>query len=378
MIGQTPPLRLAVYLAHYPAPGGTTTAVRGFTQALGSLGHDVEVLCQGPEHRRWKEGSVTVRSFARPHWRLPFLVHPQLLAHLARRRRFDLLLLNGMFHTDLPALAIAARRSGTPYVVAPHDPYHPAVFQQRRVRKEAYWQLVEKWVLRGATGIQLLAERHGTHLHRRGVVRPFVVAPNGVDAPAALPGPRLRNRRPGIVVGALGRIDVWHKGLDLLLAAVAQARAGGVDLNVVIQGRDQGDQALLRQLARTLRIERHVTFPGPARDAMEAIANWDILAVASRYEGFGLTAVEAMVAGTPVLCSDEAGVAEHVERARCGLVVRPTADGLATGLRDLVARRAEWPVMGSQGQAYARRELRWEAIAATTAAAYSRIAGRDV
>lgn len=369
-------MRLAFYLAHYPAPGGTTTAVRGLTQALAELGHDVEILCQGSTTRVWAESGIRIRQFSRPIARVPFLVSPHLLAHAVRNRPgYDLLVLNGMFHRDLPSLALAARKARTPYVVVPHDPYHPALFRQRRIWKEIYWRLVERGLLENAAAIQVLAGRHRSHLLMRGVRRPIVEAPNGIDATA-----KAMQRRFGdestVTVGALGRVDAWHKGLDLLLASAASLRDRGIPLRVVIQGRDQSDAPRLRHLAHDLRISDRVAFLEGSPNAIATIAGWDILAVASRFEGFGLTASEAMIAGTPVLCSEEAGVAEHVQRAGCGVVVPPTVEGLTSGLLDLLERREEWPRMASAGQAYATTELRWDRIASSVAMQYQKLVQR--
>lgn len=364
-------MRLAFYLAHYPSLGGTTTAVRGLTQALARAGHDVVILCQGPADRSWSEGPVTVRRFSRHVLPAPVFISRRLVDHVvAARPPWDLIVLNGMFHRDLPALARVAAKARIPYVVAPHDPYHPALFRQRRIWKEVYWRLVERPMLRRAAAIQLLAGAHGRHLASRGVERPPIEAPNGID-PSDLTGqPPVTRDNSAVTVGALGRMDMWNKGLDLLVRALALVRAEGADLQLIIQGRIQTDRAEVSRLAEALGIAEAVHLRGSTDDPISTIRGWDVLAIASRFEGFGLTAVEAMVAGTPILCSAEAGVAEHVRRGRCGVVAVPSVEGLAAGLRQLLARRAEWEQMATNGRAYAARELRWDAVASTVASHY--------
>lgn len=364
-------MRLAFYLAHYPSLGGTTTAVRGLTQALARAGHDVVILCQGQTDRSWSEGPVTIRMFARHVLPAPAFISRRLVDHVvAARPPWDLVVLNGMFHRDLPAIARAARSAGIRYVVAPHDPYHPALFRQRRIWKEVYWRLLERPLLRRASAIQVLAGAHGQHLSSRGVARPIIEAPNGIDASDVMERPPRTAGHSAVTVGALGRMDLWNKGLDLLLRAAALVRAERADLELVIQGRIQTDRADLERLAEALGIADVVRVRGSTDDPISTIRDWDVLAIASRFEGFGLTAVEAMMAGTPVLCSAEAGVAEHVRRARCGVVAVPSAEGLADGLRQLLARRAEWEQMASNGRAYAVRELRWDVVASTVAGHY--------
>lgn len=369
-------MRVAFYLGHYPSPGGTTTSVRGLTQALAKAGWQVDILSQGPNSGTWSDGPVTVRRFlrTRARARVPFLTSRQLLADLrANRAGYDLIVMNGIFHPDLPPLARAASVGKIPYVVAPHDPYHPSIFRNRRVWKETYWGLVERRLLRGAAAIQLLAATHQEHLLARGVSRPTLVAPNGVDPSLVLPALSKPRSGNSVTIGALGRMDLWQKGLDLLLGSVAKVRARGHEVRLVIQGRDQRDRARLTKLADTLGMQGAVSFPPPSADAVETIGRWDILVVASRFEGFGLTAVEAMVAGTPVLCSEEAGVAEHVRQAGCGVIALPSVEGLTAGLLQLLERREKWPRMASAGQAYVSTELRWDRIASSVATQYQQL-----
>jgi glycosyltransferase involved in cell wall biosynthesis len=95
--------------------------------------------------------------------------------------------------------------------------------------------------------------------------------------------------------------------------------------------------------------------------------------VASRFEGFDLTAVEAMTAGTAALCSSQADVAEHVARAGCGVLAEPTAEALTTGLVAILRRRAEWPKMAQAGQEYVTAGLSWQRVAVRVAAQYRQL-----
>lgn len=365
-------MNLAFYLAHYPGPGGTSNAVRGLAQALARAGHDVEILCHGSGHRSWMDGGVTVRCFHRPLFEIPFLVSPRILQHLrGHSREYDLVVLNGMFHPDLPALALATRKAGVPYVIAPHGPYHPAMFQRRGWRKRVYWHLIERRLLTRAHGIQLLAESQREYLD--GVKGHFFAVPNGINLDIE-PPPATAKAGPETVIGVLGRVDAWNKGLDLIMRSFAACHPDNATL--IIQGPDWGSRAALERLADRLTIKSSVTFLGRTDTPLDVIGRWHILALPSRYEGFGLTVVEAMMAGTPVLCSAEAGVAEHVQRSGCGIVAEPSVEGLAAGLRRLLEKRSEWPAMTASGREYAKTKLSWDRIASEAADAYQALLAR--
>jgi len=370
-------LRISLYLAHYPSPGGTTYAVREFSQALARAGVQTTILCRGQEEKEWSEGSVTVHSFHSPHHNLPFIVPASILNHLRENLdETDLLVLNGMFHPDVPALARAARAGQIPYIVAPHSPYSSTVFSKNRTRKKIYWKIIEKRILQRAAAVQVLAEAHCTYLRKLGVFTPVIVLPNGAPRPhSPLPPIRKRNSRH-VTFGYLGRLDAWVKGLDLLIRGFGRAARQFGNLRLVLQGPDWGDAERLRNLAAQLCPPDSVTFKDPVYgDSVAIISEWDVLILPSRFDGFGISVLEAMLAGTPIICSSAAGAAEHVVRAECGIVIEPSEKGVLDGIATLMRSRDKWQDMGERGRTYAQNHLSWDEIGRAAIESYSRILG---
>ena len=115
-----------------------------------------------------------------------------------------------------------------------------------------------------------------------------------------------------------------------------------------------------------LEIEKYVTFLDPdftARSA-ELAMKYDIFCVPSRFEGFSLSALEAMLAARVILISSVAGLAPHVELSGGGLTLEPTLEGIRSGILALLQCREQWQSMGRSGRTYALTHLRWESIAA--------------
>lgn len=383
-------MRLAFYLDHYynarfhyrqPQAGpatsdGPSTAVRGLTQAMARHGSRLTIIAHGPERVTFQDGLVEVQVFPRPTRAVPFTVSRDLLRWLRKTApALDAIVLNGMFLPDLVPLARTATRLGLPYIVEPHDPYHPVVFAKGRLRKRFYWAAVERRILQGSAAIQVLSSTHREHLRRLGIARPVITIGNGFDERlvALLPTP-WRAADNTVTIGYLGRMDAWHKGLDVLLQGVATARMRLPELRLVMQGPDWGDAARLRALASSLGLDDIVTFrtPDPS-PATTIIGGWDALIAPSRFDGFPLTVVEAMLAERPVICSVEAGVIEHVDRAGCGIGIIPTAEGVADGIARLLARRDEWPTMGTSGRSYAMTNLTWDSIGESAARSYETV-----
>ncbi|MGH2533350.1 MAG: glycosyltransferase [Thermomicrobiales bacterium] len=366
-------MRIGFYLGHYPTPGGTTMVVRGLTQALARAGHHVVVLAQGQEKTSGCDGPVQVQSFRRPVGKLPFRVSRELLRYVRTNQdALDLIVLNGAFHPDLPPLARAARQAPLPYVVAPFDPLNPALFANHALRKRGYFRLVERSLLNQAAAVQVMADAHGKYLLRLGVTSPVITVANGYDVEPPNLRPIRQTRDGPLALGYLGRLDAWHKGLDIMLEGFALAANRSPGLRLVLQGADWGDEQMLRQLASRLGLADAVTFKGRSWDSsVDVISQWDVFLSVSRFDGFQQTVIEAMLAGRPVVCSAEAGSAEHVERAGCGVVIEPTPASLADGIGRLIECRAEWPAMGASGRAYVLEHLTWNRIGAGAADAYS-------
>ena len=377
-------MNLAFYLAEYrperdqrsSVPGGPTKSIRGLTQALSRRGHRVIILAQGDDDTVATEDAVRVRVFRRPSSNVPFAVSRDLLDYLRRNPdSLDGIVLNGVFHPHLAPLAFVARRSRLPYLVSPFDPYHSMTFRHHRFRKIVYWHLIERRLLQASAGILVMIEGHATHLRARGINAPVLTVPTGMDFVSAdAPAPR-EPEGETVRLGYLGRMDAWHKGLDLLLNGVAAVvdRFPGLRLTVTGTGPDEPS---MKQLAARLGLSDVVSFTGAdLRAPFEIISGWDALIAPSRFDGYPITVLEAMVARRPVIISTEAGLSEHVERAGCGLVIQPSVAGVADGIARLMGRRDEWPDMAAAGYAYVEEHFAWDTIARNAAGEIARLLG---
>jgi len=202
--------------------------------------------------------------------------------------------------------------------------------------------------------------------------------PNGVDPGAWRPGPAavqaVRGRLgTGPVLLYAGRL-VYEKGVHDLLAALPRLRRRHPGLRVVVAGTGPYEGELRGQ-ARRLRLGRAVVWTGFLAGAELAahVAAADCAVVPSRYEPFGMVALEAAAAGTPLVVADTGGLREVVEHGATGLRVPPgdvaaLADAVSTVLRDQVLARR----LARGARAALGREHAWPTIAARTVATYRR------
>jgi glycosyltransferase involved in cell wall biosynthesis len=372
-------MKFFFYLKHFPlhdspCTEGVAKAVHGLATGLVAWGESVTILGEGPVAGvRRSEFGYDICVFPAANTHPSMKLSPDLISYVQGTiQPDDRVILNGIFHRSVAALARLLKRQAIPYIVAPHDPYHPAIFQKNKLLKTVYWWLQEAPMLRSAWGVQILDERHQQYLRARRIKTRTIALPNGFDSADVVPESSLEWRSSGIPrIYFLGRFDTYNKGLDLLVAAIAQVlKVRPVQLT--LQGPEWGDREALKAQVQALGIQDHVTFLEPDyQNSPAALAlQYDIFTVPSRFEGFSLSALEAMLAGRVIVISEVAGLAPHVEASASGRVVQPTVDSIMTALHQLLDCRDRWPDMGRSGRNYALNELQWKKIAQVALVGY--------
>jgi glycosyltransferase involved in cell wall biosynthesis len=377
------PQRVFLYLKHFPALGlplrvGTNKAVHGLASGLVANGVPAEVWCEGERDSEvtMPEGYV-IRCFATRASYRTFRIAPSLSVHLQTLQpERDLVVLNGMFHPSVYAMSRKLKSRDIPYVVAPHGPYHPTLFTKNPHLKWPYWYLVERSVLKNALALQQLDKRHEVWARRLGIGIPVVATENGFLDSDIPPEDELHWRMRGPVRALFwGRMDIHTKGLDVLLAGFNRV-ARKQPMFLTLQGPDwTGEAPAVKRLVDSLETADDIEMLPPVFDvaAPRVMLSHDIICMPSRFEGFGLAALEAMLAGRVLLVSSTAGIAPHIQKCGCGVVVDASEHDVQRGLEQLLAKRREWAEMGLRGRAYALENLHWNRIAARTLVQYRQL-----
>ena len=182
---------------------------------------------------------------------------------------------------------------------------------------------------------------------------------NGVPSASGSSGGPPRGGTPTerFAIGAVGRL-VPEKGFDVLIRALA----GLPEADLVLMG-DGPERAGLEGLGRELGLQDRMTFTGWVEPPWVARQRCDVLVMPSRVEGFGLVAVEALLAGIPVVASRVGGLTEVVEDGVTGLLV-PSDDpeALASALRELEGDSVLRAELAERGRADVRRRFSVEAM----------------
>ena len=204
------------------------------------------------------------------------------------------------------------------------------------------------------------------------------MVPCGVDLHEFSPGAKAQARRilglrdDEFIVLQLGRM-VPRKGVDNVIEAIARMdRTQPMRLLVVGGNSDDADERMtpeigrLRRLAEAHGVAASVSFIGQRqRDALrQHYVAADVFVSTPWYEPFGITPLEAMACGTPVIGSNVGGIRYSVVDGVTGYLVPPRdPQALAQRLEQLRANPALVAALGRAGVHRVRSRFTWDRVA---------------
>ena len=265
----------------------------------------------------------------------------------------------------------ASRGLGIPAVAFYHSNF-PRVFSPfpetatgfRRALADLAWKYARALDTHFAHTIAC-SEFAAADLRRAGVDRVTRI-PLGVDLAQYHPSRRARRdevrARYGLTTGPLagfvGRFAV-EKELDVLLDAWPRVHARtGAEL--VLVGAGPMRERLAERL-RAMPYARLLPYEADRERLADLLASLDVYVAPCSVETFGLSALEALSSGTPVLSADRGGISEQVEASGAG---RRFASGVATSLADeaVALLAADRDALGALGRRYAEADHSWESV----------------
>jgi len=346
-----------------PRGGGPVEGVFSSTEVWFRHGHQRHVVSLDPPSAPWVAAARAPTRAVGPDGALyrlaracvPWLRYgytPQLVRWLrCNAGQYDAVIVNGLWNYASFGAWRALHGGQTPYFVFTHgmlDPWFNRAYPTKTFFKRIFWRLIERRVLRDASGVMFTCEEE-RRLARQSFqpyrAREFVVGygtrdvagdPETQRAAFFARAPAARGRRLALF---LSRIHE-KKGVDLLVAAFARSADAHPDLDLVIAGPDQsGLKPVLTKLAERLGVADRIHWPG----MLGGDAKWgafraaEFFVLPSHQENFGIVVAEAMALGRPLLITDKVNIWREVEADGAGIVVKDDLDGIAAGLRLMLA-----------------------------------------
>ncbi|MFK7897535.1 MAG: glycosyltransferase family 4 protein [Myxococcota bacterium] len=212
------------------------------------------------------------------------------------------------------------------------------------------------------------------------IVRDFGVRPerlrnvrNGLDTELFCPDDRVEKSETELL--CVGRSTDPNKGIKTLIQAMAQLPAH-IRLTLVD---DNSPDNQVREWAREVGVLDRLTLTGrvESSELIRLYRHAAIVVVPSRYEGFGLPAVEAMACGTPVVATQSGALREVMELTEGGVLAhRDDPASIARGVLTLLDNTEARAAMAKRGRERVIETLSWPKVASATAEVYTEVVER--
>ncbi len=320
-------MNILLLTSHFDT-GGITSYVTTLSEGLRRAGHRVIVVSAGGDAVgvlekagvRHVRVDIRVKSEAHPkiYWAL------SRLAALIRSEGIDII------HAQTRVTQVMAfwlsRMTGKPFVSTCHGFFRPRWFRK----------VFPCW----GQGVIAISRGVREHLIKDFKMDPGHVhlVPNGIDMSCYPFTDEVLRRQKctqwsvdgSPVLGIIARLsDV--KGIDVLIRAMPSVKASfpGVCLMIVGQGPQESS---LRTLVHQLGLEKNVSFRSIVQSTADILPAFDVFVMPSLQEGLGLSVMEAMAAGIPVVASNVGGLPDLVKDGQTGFLT-PAGDSAALGKR---------------------------------------------
>jgi glycosyltransferase involved in cell wall biosynthesis len=260
----------------------------------------------------------------------------------------------------VPLLRIFSSSLRIPVVYLIHQPEWKT---QKSWCRSILYRTYTRWILGMAHTVWVNSRSTGLEVEKLGIQpgRIVIITP-GFDRPGT-PLPDRSERSGPVRLLSVGSF-IPVKAHDVLVKACSKLPPGSFTLDLVGGTNSKEDcSGHISELIRTHQLEDSIRILGEftADELGLAYRNADILVHPSRWESFGITLIEAMSLGLPVVASDVAAIPELIHDGKNGLLVPPgDVDRLASAIRSLIDRKDIRLEMGARSQELASKLNDWD------------------
>lgn len=323
--------------------GGGERHLADLSHALVDRGHEV-YAASVPGSPLWDELSFLTEERILALGRRNYVKNLLALAEFIRAKDIEIVHAHAARDYTLTAQAVNLASRGQ-LVLTRH-----ALFPLKRINK---------YFLKNARRVIAVSQAVAESL-QNGVIESsrITVVHNGIDIDRFARPVAGDDARP-VLVGTVGHL-ASIKGHDIFLRAAALICERRRDVNFVIAGEDKSPQKNYRKffesLIAELGIGGSVTMPGWQDDIPSLLSSLTLFVSAARSEPFGLSIVEAMAAGLPIVAAASEGALEILEDGVTGKLVPPNdPESLAEAINNLVNDPVERLRFGRNAQLAAQR-----------------------
>lgn len=251
----------------------------------------------------------------------PFSIDVELRDALIAKKGKAIFHLHGGWIPVFSTISRVLHEHQIPFVITPHGAYNTIAMQRSAWTKKIYFQVFEKGLLSRATKIHCIGQSEVIGINALFSTGKNFLLPYGFE-PAAFYPPKKFGKRDQFIVGFVGRLDIYTKGLDLLLEAFETLQELEKNSFLWIVG-DSDEHHEFKKMIAEKKLENKVILWGSkyGKEKDELMLKMDVFAHPSRNEGLPAAVLEASAMGIPSVVTKATNVGKFIQTYDCGITV---------------------------------------------------------
>lgn len=356
----------------HPVIGGIENYVLELCKSLKRQGIQSEVLCLD-RHAVTGERLEREESFEgiKIH-RIPFLnlkyykLAPSLLGIA---KGFDIIHVHNIgFFSDFLSLTKPLHKKRL--VISTHGGFFHT--KSLGALKKAYFHTLNRAALSAADCV-ICDSEHDFDIFSK-TAKNAVLVNNGVAVEKFLKGRKRKEKNSMLFVGRLSK----NKRVDKIISAAKELKNAGQNFKITIVGTDfEGILPSLERMRRESMLEKEIEIiagPVPEKKLLKIYSRSEFFISASAYEGFGISAIEAMAAGCIPVLSDIDSFNQFVESGKNGFIIDfAETEKAAEGISKILKMKAAQKKKISQNAVKRAKDFDWRKVGSEMARIYARV-----
>lgn len=278
----------------------------------------------------------------------------------------DCVIFESFYYFDHVVFSWELRKKNIPYIIIPRgaltaDAFNNGNWMKFMKKKIAHWMFFNSFI-KHSISLQYLTQQESEESHKNFSKKSYII-PNGFHTPID----HKEEFSEGIRAVFIGRLDIYHKGLDLLFEAIKilheELISAGFTLD--IYGPPRYDVKRISEIIKELGIGDIVVNHGKGltgEEKQKVLLSSDVFVLTSRFEGHPMSLIEALAYGLPSLIARGTNMYDEIKNSYAGWVCETTQEGIIKALRNMISEKNRYNEISKNAQSLAIK-YDWDTLA---------------
>ena len=284
----------------------------------------------------------------------------------------DLVVFHEAYRVEYLSLSRELRKKNIPYIIIPHGELNDGAQKKKWLKKKVANILLFNRFIGNAAAIQVLSPRE-LESTKHGKVK--FIGTNGISMPEKHKESFNADKIKFLYVG---RLDAYHKGLDLMLDAASLAademRRSRATLDIYgpgHRGRHGNIKKMINEKGIADIVTLHSAVSGVEKERI--LLSADVFIQTSRFEGMPMGILEALAYGLPCLLTEGTTLSGFVRANHAGYGCETNANSIARTVKKAISERGSFASMSNSARECVNKAFSWDTVASGCINSYKNI-----